>query len=104
MYESTLNQEHSRTAARIPFVYSLRISRYLLPTFDRVPDPADGIRVADVELYKHISGTLEDGAGSTGFKGATVLDAKRGYYTDPVAVLDFASLYPSIMQVREGEL
>ena len=29
--------------------------------------------------------------------GATVLEPHRGYHTDPVAVLDFASLYPSIM-------
>ena len=42
------------------------------------------MRVADVALYRHIKGALEDGQGSTGFKGATVLDAKRGYYTDPV--------------------
>jgi DNA polymerase delta subunit 1 len=31
------------------------------------------------------------------FQGATVLEAKVGYYTRPVAGLDFASLYPSIM-------
>lgn len=31
------------------------------------------------------------------FDGATVLDPLPGFYTDPVATLDFASLYPSIM-------
>lgn len=32
------------------------------------------------------------------YEGATVLDAKQGYYsTTPVATLDFKSLYPSIM-------
>ena len=31
------------------------------------------------------------------FQGATVLSAKVGYYQKPVAGLDFASLYPSIM-------
>jgi len=31
------------------------------------------------------------------FQGATVLEAHTGYYTRPVAGLDFASLYPSIM-------
>ncbi len=31
------------------------------------------------------------------FKGAHVLDPLKGVYYDPVAVLDFASLYPSIM-------
>ncbi|KAG0586012.1 hypothetical protein M758_2G055400 [Ceratodon purpureus] len=38
------------------------------------------------------------GAGQgEGFEGATVLDAKAGYYDKPIATLDFASLYPSIM-------
>lgn len=32
----------------------------------------------------------------SGFTGAIVLDAKSGLYKSPVAVLDFASLYPSI--------
>lgn len=34
------------------------------------------------------------------YEGATVLDAKQGYYKDPVATLDFASLYPSIMMAH----
>ena len=29
--------------------------------------------------------------------GAEVIDPKRGFYVDPIATLDFASLYPSIM-------
>ena len=33
-----------------------------------------------------------------GYQGATVIDPVRGYHKDPVAVLDFESLYPSIMQ------
>jgi DNA polymerase elongation subunit (family B) len=35
----------------------------------------------------------------TSYKGATVLDIKDGYY-EVVAVLDFASLYPSIMKAK----
>ncbi|XP_027913140.1 DNA polymerase delta catalytic subunit-like isoform X1 [Vigna unguiculata] len=31
------------------------------------------------------------------FEGATVLEARAGYYEKPIATLDFASLYPSIM-------
>lgn len=31
------------------------------------------------------------------YEGATVIDPKRGFYRHPIATLDFASLYPSIM-------
>jgi DNA polymerase elongation subunit (family B) len=34
------------------------------------------------------------------YEGATVLEPKRDYYTEPVVTLDFASLYPSIMQAH----
>ncbi|KAF2014828.1 hypothetical protein BU24DRAFT_423744 [Aaosphaeria arxii CBS 175.79] len=34
------------------------------------------------------------------YEGATVIEPKRGYYDCPVATLDFASLYPSIMQAH----
>ena len=37
-------------------------------------------------------------ADGVGYEGATVLDPIKAYYTDPIATLDFASLYPSIMQ------
>ena len=42
------------------------------------------------------------GAGGDGvaYEGATVLAAKQGYYKTPVATLDFASLYPSIMMAH----
>jgi len=33
-----------------------------------------------------------------GYEGATVLDPIKAYYKVPIATLDFASLYPSIMQ------
>ncbi|PAV70284.1 hypothetical protein WR25_24092 [Diploscapter pachys] len=32
-----------------------------------------------------------------GFEGATVIEPHRGFYNEPIATLDFASLYPSIM-------
>ncbi|KAJ1685857.1 hypothetical protein LUZ63_017247 [Rhynchospora breviuscula] len=37
------------------------------------------------------------GSASDTFEGATVLEAKAGFYERPIATLDFASLYPSIM-------
>ena len=34
------------------------------------------------------------------YEGATVLEPQAGYYDKPVATLDFASLYPSIMMAH----
>lgn len=36
-------------------------------------------------------------ASSEQYEGATVIEPVRGYYKDPIATLDFSSLYPSIM-------
>ena len=38
--------------------------------------------------------------GGVAYEGATVIEPKRGYYRKPIATLDFASLYPSIMQAH----
>ena len=35
-----------------------------------------------------------------GYEGATVLEPKCGFYDTPIATLDFASLYPSIMRAH----
>ncbi|CAG9819660.1 unnamed protein product [Phaedon cochleariae] len=35
--------------------------------------------------------------GNDQYEGATVIEPIRGYYTEPIATLDFSSLYPSIM-------
>jgi DNA polymerase delta subunit 1 len=43
--------------------------------------------------------TLKRAGGSDGgYEGATVLEPMKSYYQVPIATLDFASLYPSIMQ------
>lgn len=34
------------------------------------------------------------------YEGAVVIEPIRGFYQDPVAILDFASLYPSIMMAH----
>ncbi|CAK9041258.1 DNA polymerase delta catalytic subunit [Durusdinium trenchii] len=44
--------------------------------------------------------TLKTEASNDKFEGATVLDPLTGYYPQPIATLDFASLYPSIMMAH----
>lgn len=34
------------------------------------------------------------------YEGATVIEPMKGYYDVPIATLDFASLYPSIMMAH----
>jgi DNA polymerase delta subunit 1 len=34
------------------------------------------------------------------YEGATVIEPQKGYYSDPIATLDFSSLYPSIMMAH----
>lgn len=34
------------------------------------------------------------------YEGATVIEPKKGYYDLPIATLDFASLYPSVMMAH----
>ncbi|RMD45123.1 hypothetical protein DV735_g64, partial [Chaetothyriales sp. CBS 134920] len=43
---------------------------------------------------------LRNEASDEQYEGATVIEPIRGYYDVPVATLDFASLYPSIMQAH----
>jgi DNA polymerase delta subunit 1 len=43
---------------------------------------------------------LKNQAGGDQYEGATVIEPTRGYYDVPIATLDFASLYPSIMQAH----
>ena len=43
----------------------------------------------------NVSGATDDQ-----YEGATVIEPHRGYYEVPVATLDFASLYPSIIQAH----
>lgn len=40
------------------------------------------------------------GDGGKGYEGATVLEPTPGFYRCPIATLDFASLYPSIMRAH----
>lgn len=57
---------------------------------------AEGIIIPFKEKTNHIVGT-DNGKG---YEGAVVIDPKPGFYGLPVATLDFASLYPSIMMAH----
>lgn len=43
---------------------------------------------------------VHKGAGEDEFEGATVIEPRKGYYSLPIATLDFSSLYPSIMMAH----
>ena len=43
---------------------------------------------------------LKSDASDEQYEGATVIEPTRGYYAVPIATLDFASLYPSIIQAH----
>lgn len=64
-----------------------------------------GIRVMS-QLYRRtgernfLIPTAKKSADGEKFQGATVLEPIRGFYTDPVSVMDFASLYPTIMRAH----
>jgi DNA polymerase delta subunit 1 len=45
-----------------------------------------------------IPNIAKHGGDEGGYEGATVIEPVKAYYTTPIATLDFASLYPSIMQ------
>lgn len=51
-------------------------------------------------LVPHVNrtGGQGSGGGDESYEGATVIEPKRAFYEIPIATLDFASLYPSIMQ------
>lgn len=50
-------------------------------------------------LIPTVQRTGSGGEDGNSFEGATVIEPKKAYYEVPIATLDFASLYPSIMQV-----
>lgn len=50
------------------------------------------------DVKRDMTGT--GGGDGPQFEGATVIEPKKGYYKDPIATLDFASLYPSIIMAH----
>lgn len=53
-------------------------------------------------LIPDIKRSMQSGGSGDGpqFEGATVIEPMKGYYQDPIATLDFASLYPSIIMAH----
>merc|ERR1719310_2640204 len=50
--------------------------------------------------YDFVMPTLRSEKSDDKFEGATVLEPLTGFYEKPIATLDFASLYPSIMMAH----
>lgn len=57
-------------------------------------------KIRDLDLLIPSETSKGNAKGQVGFQGAYVLEPKVGFYTHPVATLDFASLYPSIMMAH----
>uniref|UniRef100_A0A0A9Z700 DNA-directed DNA polymerase n=1 Tax=Lygus hesperus TaxID=30085 RepID=A0A0A9Z700_LYGHE len=47
-----------------------------------------------------VGGFGNSGSSVIGYEGATVIEPIKGFYNCPVATLDFASLYPSIIMAH----
>jgi DNA polymerase delta subunit 1 len=77
------------------------MDKYLIPTFRK--DYDEGRTVVDAYDGMHLElnrrmGHPERGSEPPEFIGATVIEPDAGFYAEsPIATLDFASLYPSIM-------
>jgi DNA polymerase delta subunit 1 len=86
-------------------INSVEMARVTGVPFTYLLSRGQGIKVVSQILRKIrdlgilMPAVMIDGVGE-GFQGAKVIDPKVGYYNKPVFVLDFSSLYPSIMQAN----
>ncbi|GAA5899920.1 hypothetical protein JCM6882_007002 [Rhodosporidiobolus microsporus] len=87
------------------FINYIEMSRVTGIPFNYLLSRGQQIKVIS-QLYRK---ALEDGyvipalkqeGSDEQYEGATVLEPEQGYYDVPIATLDFASLYPSIMQAH----
>ena len=72
--------------------YKAKQRGFVVDTIPSSPPPSSN------KLVKEGDVTAETVNREVEYQGATVIEPKRGFYGRPVATLDFASLYPSIMQ------
>ena len=71
---------------------------YLLSRGQQIKVVSQLFRKAKSDGY-YVPSTKSEGTDEQ-YEGATVLEPKQGYYDKPIATLDFASLYPSIMMAH----
>ncbi|KAK0549667.1 DNA-directed DNA polymerase delta [Tilletia horrida] len=72
---------------------------YLLSRGQQIKVVSQLFRKAMEDNYL-VPAVKSEGGDGDPYEGATVLEPKQGYYDKPIATLDFASLYPSIMMAH----
>ena len=92
---SLVNYIEMARVTGVPIGYLLTRGQQIkvLSCLYRAANPED-IIIPVKERAEHVGGT------DKGYEGATVIDPIAGFYTLPIATLDFASLYPSIMMAH----
>lgn len=88
-----------------------KLEDIIIPTLKRVGDSAASAASSTASTFGFFDPDAERGDGfgkkkkkkaekDVCFEGATVLEPIKGFYSKPIATLDFASLYPSIIQAH----
>ncbi|CAA9995913.1 unnamed protein product [Nesidiocoris tenuis] len=83
----------------------MEMSRVTGVTFSSLLTRGQQIKVMSQLLRKakeagYLLPTQSVGEAQDQFEGATVIEPMKGYYNEPIATLDFSSLYPSIMMAH----
>uniref|UniRef100_A0A0A9YLY9 DNA polymerase n=1 Tax=Lygus hesperus TaxID=30085 RepID=A0A0A9YLY9_LYGHE len=83
----------------------MEMSRVTGVTFSSLLTRGQQIKVMSQLLRKareagYLLPTQSVGEAQDQFEGATVIEPLKGYYNEPIATLDFSSLYPSIMMAH----
>ena len=87
------------------FVNYTEMSRVTGVPFNYLLSRGQSIKVLS-QLYRkansegYIIPNMKSEGSDEAYEGATVIEPKKGYYDVPIATLDFASLYPSIMMAH----